>query len=97
MGGHSAWRKRVERGELAKRYAEAICRHRPHFGRTGKDIDKNSKGNIGKGNPKKMPKVLKDKTIQRLSSTAPVILSLSFLWFLVLLSTIASMSYVLFR
>jgi hypothetical protein len=73
MGGHSAWHKRVERGELAKRYAGAICRHRPHFGRTGKDIDRNSKGNIGKGNPKKMPKVLKDKTIQRLSSTTPVI------------------------
>ena len=54
MGGHSAWRKRVERGELAKQSGGAICRHRPHFGRKGKDLIKNRKGNIGiNGNPKK--------------------------------------------
>lgn len=53
MGGHSAWRKRLERGELAKQSSGAICRHRPHFGRKGKDLVKNRKGNIGGGNPKK--------------------------------------------
>jgi hypothetical protein len=53
MGGHSAWRKRIERGELAKQSSGAICRHRPHFGRKGKDLVKNRKGNIGNGNPKK--------------------------------------------
>jgi hypothetical protein len=53
MGGHSAWRKRVGNGELAKGYAGAICRHRPHLGRKGKDLIKNRKGWIGGGNPKK--------------------------------------------
>lgn len=56
MGGHSAWRKRVASGELAKGSGGAINRHRPHFGRTGKDIEENRKGNIGGGNPKKMKK-----------------------------------------
>ena len=53
MGGHSAWRKRVARGEPAKGSGGAICRHRPHLGRKGKDIELNRKGNIGGGNPKK--------------------------------------------
>lgn len=53
MGGHSAWRKRLGNGELAKGYAGAICRHRPHLGRKGKDLIKNRKGWIGGGNPKK--------------------------------------------
>lgn len=53
MGGHSAWRKRVANGELAKQYGGAIGRHRPHFGRKGKDLILNRKGHIGKGNPKK--------------------------------------------
>ena len=57
MGGHSAWRKRVENGELAKGYAGAACRHRPHLGRKGKDLIKNRKGWIGGGNPKKSKNV----------------------------------------
>jgi hypothetical protein len=56
MGGHSAWKKRVGNGELAKGYAGAICRHRPHLGRKGKDLIKNRKGFIGGGNPKKQKK-----------------------------------------
>lgn len=56
MGGHSAWRKRVANGELAKGYSGAICRHRPHLGRKGKDLIKNRKGHIGGGNPKKKKK-----------------------------------------
>ena len=52
MGGHQAWRKRVEAGGLAKQSSGAICRRRPHFGRKGKDILKNKKGNIA-GGPKK--------------------------------------------
>ena len=57
MGGHAAWKKRVEAGLLAKGAGGAICRHRPHFGRKGKDLAKNRKGNIGGGNPKKKKKV----------------------------------------
>ena len=37
----------------AKGMGGAICRHRPHFGRKGKDLVKNRMGNIGEGNPKK--------------------------------------------
>lgn len=56
MGGHSAWRKRVANGELAKQGGGAICRHRPRLGRRGKDIEKNKKGNIGGGPNKKKKK-----------------------------------------
>jgi len=56
MGGHSAWRKRIAAGLNAKGMGGAICRHRPHFGRKGKDLVKNRKGNIGGGNPKKRKK-----------------------------------------
>jgi hypothetical protein len=53
MGGHSAWRKRVAAGGLAKQgSAGAIARHRPHFGRKGEDLKLNRKGNIAGGNPK---------------------------------------------
>jgi len=52
MGGHSAWRKRVANGELAKKSGGAICRHRPHLGRKGKDREVERKGNI-KGGPRK--------------------------------------------
>jgi len=69
MGGHSAWRKRVEAGLLAKQSSGAICRHRPHFGRKGKDILKNKKGNIGGGNPKKMRKAkVTTETTERTAS-----------------------------
>ncbi len=53
MGGHSAWRKRIAAGELAKGSGGAIARHRPHFGRKGEDLKLNRKGNIAGGNPKK--------------------------------------------
>ena len=56
MGGHSAWRKRVARGETAKGAGGAICRHRPHLGRKGKDLILNRKGHIAGGNPKKKKK-----------------------------------------
>lgn len=56
MGGHSAWRKRVADGQLAKGSGGAIMRHRPHLGRKGKDLIKNRKGHIGGGNPKKKKK-----------------------------------------
>mmetsp|Transcript_19334 Transcript_19334/g.27986 ORF Transcript_19334/g.27986 Transcript_19334/m.27986 type:complete len:124 (+) Transcript_19334:168-539(+) len=57
MGGHKAWKKRVKAGLLAKETGGgAICRHRPHMGRKGKDLIKNRKGHIGGGNPKKMKK-----------------------------------------
>ena len=52
MGGHSAWRKRLAAGELAKQSGGAICRHRPHLGRKGKDREVERKGNI-KGGPRK--------------------------------------------
>ncbi|CAB9520213.1 expressed unknown protein [Seminavis robusta] len=60
MGGHSAWRKRVKRGELAKGSGGAIMRHRPHFGRKGKDLILNRKGHIAGGNPKKRKKKRKN-------------------------------------
>jgi hypothetical protein len=53
MGGHSAWKKRVAAGGLAKGAGGAIARHRPRLGRKGKDLKLNRKGNIGGGNPKK--------------------------------------------
>lgn len=54
MGGHSAWRKRVANGELAKGSGGAILRHHPRNGRKGKDLALNRKGNLGgHGNPKK--------------------------------------------
>ena len=56
MGGHSAWKKRVARGELAKGSGGAILRHRPRLGRRGKDLELNRKGKIGGGNPKKLRK-----------------------------------------
>uniref|UniRef100_A0A7S0CCD1 Uncharacterized protein n=1 Tax=Proboscia inermis TaxID=420281 RepID=A0A7S0CCD1_9STRA len=52
MGGHAAWRKRLKRGLLAKQSSGAICRHRPHLGRKGKDLELNRKGNI-LGGPRK--------------------------------------------
>lgn len=95
MGGHSAWKKRVSNGELAKGYAGAICRHRPHLGRKGKDLIMNRKGHIGGGNPKK-PKttaVLKggchdahgDKSQGELTATMPFI-ACTTMWLLVFLS-----------
>mmetsp|Transcript_3696 Transcript_3696/g.5329 ORF Transcript_3696/g.5329 Transcript_3696/m.5329 type:complete len:109 (+) Transcript_3696:138-464(+) len=65
MGGHSAWRKRLKAGLLAKQSGGAICRHRPHFGAQGIIIN-NKKGNIGGGNPKKNKnmKQKKDETIE---------------------------------
>jgi hypothetical protein len=57
MGGHAAWRKRVERGQLAKQSSGAICRHRPHLGAKGKEaILKNKRGSRAGGNPKKRRK-----------------------------------------
>mmetsp|Transcript_5743 Transcript_5743/g.9061 ORF Transcript_5743/g.9061 Transcript_5743/m.9061 type:complete len:132 (-) Transcript_5743:621-1016(-) len=54
MGGHSAWRKRVAEGGLAKEgTGGAIARHRPRWGRKGEDLKLNKKGNIAGGNPKK--------------------------------------------
>ena len=53
MGGHSAWRKRLASGELAKQSGGAICRHRPHLGRKGKDREVERKGNINGGPRKK--------------------------------------------
>ena len=53
MGGNSAWKKRVANGELAKGSGGAIARHRPRWGRKGKDLILNRKGHIGGGNPKK--------------------------------------------
>ena len=40
MGGHAAWRKRLERGELAKGSGGAICRHKSHLGKKPKDVYK---------------------------------------------------------
>lgn len=56
MGGHSAWRKRLKAGLLAKGAGGAICRHRPHLGRKGKDLEKSRKGNILGGPNKKKKK-----------------------------------------
>jgi hypothetical protein len=94
MGGHSAWKKRVSNGELAKGYAGAICRHRPHLGRKGKDLIKNRKGYIGGGNPKKRKRgaalddgfhdALGDKGQRASSATMPFIACTT--WLLVFLS-----------
>lgn len=66
MGGHSAWRKRVAKGELAKGSGGAILRHHPRNGRKGKDLALNRKGNLGgHGNPKK-------KKSQRLSNLSKI-------------------------
>lgn len=57
MGGHSAWRKRVASGGLAKGAGGVALRHRPRLGRRGKDLALNRKGNLGgHGNPKKRKK-----------------------------------------
>eukprot|EP00522_Entomoneis_paludosa_P009978 CAMPEP_0172459532 /NCGR_PEP_ID=MMETSP1065-20121228/33043_1 /TAXON_ID=265537 /ORGANISM="Amphiprora paludosa, Strain CCMP125" /LENGTH=114 /DNA_ID=CAMNT_0013214247 /DNA_START=51 /DNA_END=395 /DNA_ORIENTATION=- len=76
-GGHSAWKKRVARGELAKGSGGAIARHRPRLGRRGKDLILNRKGFIGGGNPKKIKKkaqqallLQRDKQIQAQSQKA---------------------------
>jgi hypothetical protein len=55
MGGHTAWRKRVAAGELAKGSGGAALRHRPRLGRKGADIKLlNRLGNLGgHGNPKR--------------------------------------------
>ena len=53
MGGHSAWKKRVATGGIAKGAGGAIARHRPRWGRKGEDLKLNRKGNIAGGNPKK--------------------------------------------
>ncbi len=54
MGGHSAWRKRIKRGLLAKEGGGgAICRHHPRLGRRGKDLILNRKGYIKGGSNKK--------------------------------------------
>ena len=63
MGGHSAWRKRLKSGLLAKQGGGAICRHRPHLGRKGKEIEKNKKGNI-LGGPRKKKKNQKEAKIK---------------------------------
>lgn len=61
MGGHSAWRKRVASGGLAKGAGGVALRHRPRLGRRGKDLALNRKGNLGgHGNPKKRKKPLAD-------------------------------------
>src|SRR5210317_391592 len=60
MGGHSAWRRRVARGELGIQSGGAIARHRPRWGRKGEDLKLNRKGNIAGGNPKKMKKKRKN-------------------------------------
>ena len=65
MGGHSAWRKRVKNGELAKQAGGAICRHRPRLGRKGKDIEKNKKGNILGGPNKKKKSRTQHKYVSR--------------------------------
>ena len=69
MGGHSAWRKRVAAGELAKGSGGAICRHRPHLGRKGKDREVERKGNINGGPRKK--KSNKAKLDRRLALSDP--------------------------
>lgn len=69
MGGHSAWRKRVAAGELAKGSGGAICRHRPHLGRKGKDREVERKGNINGGPRKK--KRNKAKLDRRLALSDP--------------------------
>lgn len=68
MGGHSAWRKRVAQGGLAKEgTGGAIARHRPRMGRRGEDLKLNKKGSIAGGNPKKN----KGRGGGSASSTAP--------------------------
>lgn len=71
MGGHSAWKKRVLAGGLAKKRGGAIARHRPRLGRKGKDLALNRKGNIGGGNPKKMKK--KNKKNQKEADTDTIV------------------------
>jgi hypothetical protein len=71
MGGHQAWRKRLANGELAKGFSGAICRHRAHLGRKGKDLIKNRKGHIGLGNPKKLKsraKKLESRTVEKVDN-----------------------------
>jgi hypothetical protein len=66
MGGHSAWRKRVAVGGLAKGSGGASLRHRPHLGRRGVDLALNRKGNLGgHGNPKKNSKKTRDCNVNR--------------------------------
>jgi hypothetical protein len=71
MGGHSAWRKRVAHGGLAKEgTGGAIARHRPRMGRRGDDLKLNKKGNIAGGNPKKK-KAHMQPTVTSSSSSTP--------------------------
>lgn len=63
MGGHSAWRKRVARGEPAKGSGGAACRHHPRLGRKGVDqLALNRLGFIG-GRPNPKRKKTKHKTV----------------------------------
>jgi len=95
MGGHSAWRKRVANGELAKQGGGAICRHRPHLGRKGKDLIKNRKGFIGSGNPKKLKKydaitdTITDEGLLTSSNRNLPVIVLGTTWAVVLLSFVA--------
>lgn len=54
MGGHTAWRKRVANGELAKGLGGAIMRHRPRWGPKGKEAL--ARQRRGYDNPKKRGK-----------------------------------------
>ena len=64
MGGHSAWRKRVAAGGLAKGSGGAALRHRPRLGRRGDDLALNRLGNLGgHGNPKRKNTKKKDNGI----------------------------------
>lgn len=74
MGGHSAWKKRVKNGELAKQGGGAICRHRPRLGRRGKDIEKNKKGNILGGPNKKKKKRLIHPDSRQITSDESLLL-----------------------
>lgn len=93
MGGHSAWRKRVANGELAKGSGGAILRHRPRLGRKGKDLALNRKGNLGgHGNPKKKTRN-KDRPIgsrSRLCAGEPKIQRQLVIWLLVFLLVLLS-------
>ena len=56
MGGHSAWRKRVARGELAKGMGGAIMRHRPRWGPKGKEAI--ARQRRGYNNPKRRKRIV---------------------------------------
>lgn len=100
MGGHAAWRKRLANGELAKGSGGAMLRHRPRWGRRGKDLILNRKGHIAGGNPKKKKIKKGTTTVQQQEydeafnrSSVEELMEKAEIWKLLLLTLVGVVAY----